>query len=89
MVEEAEEAPADPQCAHEERRLVERFASYHSGRQAASPKNGARWRNKRKETDSPRQFPVRDATASRRQVSDDELPDAAIIADSNGGTLLC
>jgi len=42
---------------HEERRVLERFASFPGGRGAASPRSGRSWRVKRKDCDSPRQTP--------------------------------
>ena len=56
-----EEETADPgdhvEREHEERRILERFASFPSGRATASPRSG-RWRNsKRKGAESPRQIP--------------------------------
>jgi len=56
-----EEETADPgdhvEREHEERRILERFASFPSGRSTASPRSG-RWRNsKRKGAESPRQIP--------------------------------
>jgi len=52
-VEEDDVDVDDPEREHEERRILERFASFPSGR-PATPKN--RRRNKRKGSDSPRQL---------------------------------
>ena len=86
----------EPEREHEERRILERFASFPSGNKsrpvsillggggAGTPKNGRR-RNKRKGCDSPRQAAESNIAIIKPEASSDPIePTADPIPDNCG-----